>query len=80
MTGFLDGEPVDLNRVQVALDGSRWLWTCEVSESGEPLMHRLGRPGARSVPLSEVYVDHGPLVSARQPTTAAECRQVLEAA
>lgn len=80
MTGFLDGTEIDLNRVQVALDGSRWLWTFEHTESGEPLMLRIDRAGAGVLPLAEVYTGHGPLAPEAQPTTAAMYRQVLEAA
>jgi len=80
MTGFLDGIAIDLDRVQVALDGSRWLWTFEHTESGEPLMLRIDRAGAGVLPLPAVYAGHGPLLAEAQPTTAAMYRQVLEAA
>lgn len=80
MTTLLDGAVIDLDRVQVALDGSRWLWTCEHTESGEPLMLLLDAHGAATLPLPEVYGQHGPLMAAAQPTTAAMYRQVLEAA
>ncbi|MFD8008142.1 phiSA1p31-related protein [Streptomyces mirabilis] len=80
MTGFLDGTEIDLDRVQVALDGSRWLWTFEHSETGEPLMLRIDQAGAGVLPLSVVYAGHGPLLAEAQPTTAAMYRQVLEAA
>lgn len=80
MTTDLDGTVIDLDRAQTALDGTRWLWTCEVSESGEPLMLRIDRGDAGVLPLPAVYVAHGPLVADRQPTTAAMYRQVLEAA
>ncbi|MFF4791916.1 phiSA1p31-related protein [Streptomyces sp. NPDC001276] len=76
MTSVLDGHVIDLDRVQVAVDGSRWLWTCDVSESGQPLMQRLDG-GGTVLTLSEVYVQHGPLTPAPQPVTAAMCRQVL---
>ena len=78
MTTDLDGTPVDLDRVQEALDGSRWLWTFEHTESGEPLMLRLD--DGPVLPLSVVYRDPGPLTPVPQPTTAAMYRQVLEAA
>lgn len=80
MTSLLDGIEIDLDRVQVALDGSRWLWTCEHNDAGEPLMLRLDRDAADSLPLSDVYRIHGPLAPQAQPTTAAMYRQVLEAA
>lgn len=80
MTSLLDGEVIDLDRVQVALDGSRWLWTCELTESGDPLMVRLDANGAAVMPLPDVYATHGPVAAAPQPTTAAMYRQVLEAA
>ncbi|MER5694869.1 phiSA1p31-related protein [Streptomyces mirabilis] len=80
MTGFLDGTEIDLDRVQTALDGSRWLWTFEHTESGEPLMLRIDQAGAGVLPLPVVYAGHGPLLAEAQPTTAAMYRQVLEAA
>jgi hypothetical protein len=79
VTSLLDGAVIDLDRVQVALDGSRWLWTCEHTESGDPLMLRLDAPGV-PLPLPDVYAIHGPLIAATTPTTAAMYRQVLEAA
>lgn len=79
MTIILDGTEIDLDRVQVALDGTRWLWTCEHNESGDPLMLQPGTP-AVVLPLPDVYASHGPLAPAPQPTTAAMYRQVLEAA
>jgi hypothetical protein len=80
MTTVLDGTEIDLDRAQTALDGTRWLWTCEHTESGEPLMLRLDRYGAGTLPLTDVYTGHGPLVADRQPTTAAMYRRVLETA
>lgn len=81
MTIDLDGTPIDLDRVQVALDGSRWLWTCDINASGHWLMAPLdGSPGARPLCLDAVIRSHGPVVPERQPTTAAMYRQVLEAA
>ncbi|MFJ6559895.1 phiSA1p31-related protein [Streptomyces sp. NPDC091412] len=76
MTSLLDGHVIDLDRMQVAVDGSRWLWTCDVSESGQPLMQRLDGHGT-VLTLPEVYGQHGPLTAAPQPVTAAMCRQVL---
>ncbi|HEY9372844.1 phiSA1p31-related protein [Streptomyces sp.] len=80
MTSLLDGIEIDLDRVQVALDGSRWLWTFEHTEGGEPLMLRIDVAGAAILPLPDVYIAHGPLTPERQPVTAAQYRQVLEAA
>lgn len=80
MTTILDGSVIDLDRVQTALDGSRWLWTCEHNESGEPLMLRIDRAGAEVRPLFEVYGQHGALLAEPKRTTAAQYRQVLEAA
>ncbi|MET9073934.1 phiSA1p31-related protein [Streptomyces sp. NPDC004232] len=80
MTIDLDGIEIDLDRVQVALDGSRWLWTFEHDNSGDPLMLRLDANGAAVLPLPIVSRGHGPLVAERRPTTAAMYRQVLEAA
>lgn len=77
MTTELDGTVINLDRTQVTFDGSQWLWTCELTESGEPLMQRLGRPLAEPLPLSEVYGQYGPLTARREPVTAAMCQQVL---
>lgn len=79
MTTDLDGTLIDLDRVQTAIDGSKWLWTFEHTESGEPLMLRLDGPTV-VLPLPVVYRDHGPLTPIPQPITAAMYRQVLEAA
>lgn len=80
MTTDLDGTVIDLDRVQTALDGTCWLWTCDISDAGDPLMQRLDAAGEGALPLPEVYGQHGPLIPAPQPTTAAMYRQVLEAA
>ena len=80
MTTDLDGTVIDLDRAQTALDGSRWLWTCEHNESGQPLMLRIDSNGAGLLPLADVYVQHGPVVADRERTTAAMYRRVLEAA
>lgn len=78
MTSTLDGTVIDLDRAQLALDGTRWLWTFEHTDGGEPLMLRLDAETV--LPLPVVYRDHGPLTPVPQPTTAAMYRQVLEAA
>jgi hypothetical protein len=75
VTTNLDGTAIDLDRVQIALDGTRWLWTCEHGDTDQPLMRHLGSP--RVLPLAEVYGQHGPLLPDPQPTTAALYRQVL---
>lgn len=75
VTTILDGTAIDLDHVQVALDGTRWLWTCDVSESDQPLMQQIG--GRRILPLAEVYGQHGPICSDSLPTTAALYRQVI---
>lgn len=80
MTTNLDGTLIDLDRVQTTLDGGQWLWTCELAESGQPLMQRLNRPLPEPLPLSEVYGQYGPLTARPEPVTAAMCRQILEAA
>ena len=80
MTTDLDGTVIDLDRAQTALDGSRWLWTCEHNESGQPLMLRIDSNSAGLLPLADVYVQHGPVVADRERTTAAMYRRVLEAA
>jgi hypothetical protein len=80
MTSLLDGTPIDLDRVQIALDGSRWLWTFEHTDTGQPLMLRIDNGGQGLLPLPEVYGQHGPLTAERQPTSAAMYRQILEAA
>ncbi|MGW5636685.1 phiSA1p31-related protein [Streptomyces sp. NPDC003832] len=79
MTTDLDGTVIDLDRAQEALDGTRWLWTFELGDSGQPLMARLGQPG-ETVPLDYLIRWHGALTPVPQPTTAAMYRHVLEAA
>lgn len=80
MTTDLDGTVIDLDRVQIAVDGSRWLWTCGFTEYGEPLMLRLDTRGAATLPLPEVYGQHGPVTPDQERPTTAMYRQVLEAA
>ncbi|MFJ4974149.1 phiSA1p31-related protein [Streptomyces coeruleorubidus] len=80
MTTDLDGTPVDLDRVQVALDGSRWLWNFEHTDAGDPLMQRLDGRIPTVLPLPTVRNAHGPVLAEQQPTTSAMYRQVLEAA
>jgi hypothetical protein len=80
MVATLDGTAIDLDRAQIAVDGSHWLWTCDVSDAGEPLMCRLDGPLDTVLPLSSVLLNHGPIAPERQPTTAADYRRVLEAA
>jgi hypothetical protein len=79
VTTDLDGTPVDLDRVQVAVDGSRWLWTCEISDADDPLMQRLDGPIPTVLPLPTVLAAHGPVIAEQQSTTSAMYRQVLEA-
>jgi hypothetical protein len=80
MTTDLDGTTVDLDRVQIALDGTRWLWTCDISDAGDPLMQRLDSRITTVLPLPTVRNAHGPVLAEQQPTTSAMYRQVLEAA
>jgi hypothetical protein len=80
VTTDLDGTVIDLDRVQVALDGTSWLWTFEHTDAGDPLMLRLDDRDDTVLPLPEVYGQHGPLTPAPCPTTSAMYRQVLEAA
>jgi hypothetical protein len=80
MTTNLDGAAIDLDRVQTTLDGGQWLWTCEITESGDPLMQRLGQPLPDPIPLFQLYGQYGPLTARTEPTTAAMYRQVLETA
>jgi hypothetical protein len=80
VTTDLDGTPVDLDRVQVAVDGSRWLWNFEHTDAGDPLMQRLDGLIQTVLTLPAVLITHGPVLAERQPTTAAMYRQVLEAA
>jgi hypothetical protein len=80
MTTDLDGTVIDLARVQVALDGTRWLWTCDISDAGDPLMQRLDGPIPTVLALPTVRNAHGPVLAEQQPTTSAMYRQVLEAA
>jgi hypothetical protein len=80
VTTDLDGTVIDLDRVQVALDGTRWLWTCDISDAGDPLMQRLDSPVPTVLVLPSVWMTHGPVLAEQQPTTSAMYRQVLEAA
>jgi hypothetical protein len=80
MTTDLDGTVIDLDRVQIALDGTRWLWNFEHTDGDVPLMLRIDAHGDGTLPLTEVYGQHGPLTPAPCPTTSAMYRQVLEAA
>lgn len=80
MTTILDGTVIDLDRVQVAVDGSHWLWTCDVSDAGEPLMCRLDGRQRTLLPITSVLLNHGPIAPERRPTTAADYRRVLEVA
>ena len=75
MITYLDGARIDLRRAQTAADDTRWVWTCEIGDSGQPLMQQLDGP--RILPLDEVYGQHGPLQPDPQPVTAAMCQQVL---
>jgi len=80
MTTTVDGVAIDLDRVQTALDGSRWLWTCDIDDAGQALMLRLDAFGEGVQPLDYVVRWHGALTPQPEPTTAAMYRQVLEAA
>lgn len=80
MTTDLDGTAINLDRIQTALDGSRWLWTCDIGDSGHPLMLRLDAVGQGVQPLDYVVRWHGALTPETAPITAAMYRQVLEAA
>lgn len=82
MTTIIDGTAIDLDRVQVAADGTSWLWTCEIGDSGQPLMARTDQPGqpGEVLPLDYLVRWHGPLTPERTATTAALYRRVLEAA
>jgi hypothetical protein len=79
MTSLVDGIEIDLDHVQVALDGSHWLWTCELTQSGQPLMLRVDGRSQDVQQLDYVARWHGNLAAERQPTTAAMYRRVLEA-
>lgn len=80
MTTDLDGTVIDLDRVQVAVDGTRWLWTCDISDAGDPLMQRLDGPIPTVLPLPTVLTAHGPVIAENGRPTPAMYRQVLEAA
>jgi hypothetical protein len=80
MTTDIDGTVIDLDRVQVALDGTRWLWNCDISDAGDPLMQRLDSRVPTVLTLPSVLFTHGPVLAEQQPTTSAMYRQVLEAA
>ncbi|MER5584054.1 phiSA1p31-related protein [Streptomyces asoensis] len=79
MTTILDGTVIDLDRVQIAADGTQWLWTCDVSESDQPLMQRVDQPGqpGEVLPLDYLTRWHGPLTPRPQATTSSLYRLVL---
>ncbi|MFJ9633703.1 phiSA1p31-related protein [Streptomyces sp. NPDC101175] len=81
MVSIIDGARIDLDREQIAADGTRWLWTCDISESGQPLMARTDQPGqpGETLPLDYLTRWHGPVTPEPRPVTAAACRRVLEA-
>ncbi|MEU9267261.1 phiSA1p31-related protein [Streptomyces sp. NPDC048251] len=76
MHALIDGVLIDLDRAVVAMDGTRWLWNRDITESGNFLMARLDGPSP-ILPLPIVLRGHGPIVPDRQPTTAAMYRQAL---
>jgi hypothetical protein len=78
MEYLLEGTAIDLTRTHVDVTGVEWVWTGELTESGEPLMMTPGTPG--QVPLTEVYYTVGPLIPVPAPIPAAVYRRVLEAA
>lgn len=82
MTILLDGTAIDLDREQTAADGTRWLWSCDIAESGQPLMLRTDRPGqpGELLPIDYLVRWHGALTPKAQPTTAALYRLALEVA
>jgi len=82
MTIIFDGACIDLDRTLVAADGTRWLWDCDITDSGQPMMARVDQPGqpGETLPLDYLARWHGALVPAPQPTTAALYRLALRAA
>ncbi|MFJ9420773.1 phiSA1p31-related protein [Streptomyces sp. NPDC101249] len=79
---LIDGARINLNRAQEAADGSRWLWTCDISDSGQPLLVRIDQPGqpGEVLPLDYLIRWRGPLTPMREPVTAAQYRRALQAA
>ncbi len=82
MDAILDGVRIDLDRVQVAADGTEWLWACDINDFGQPVMARIDKPGqpGEQLPVDYLVRWHGPLTPRPQATTAAMYRRVLEAA
>jgi len=81
MVAILDGVSIDLDRVQVAADGTEWLWSCDISDSGQPLMARVDQPGqpGELLPLDYLARWHGAVRPRPQATTAALYRRALAA-
>lgn len=71
----LDGTELDLSRDLVDVTGVVWAWTGKRDRRGQPLM-RSRHPDPERVekplPLDLVYADHGPLIPAAAPVTAAD--------
>ena len=82
MFAIIDGARIDLDRVQVAADGTQWLWTCDINDAGQPTMARVDQPGqpGELLPIDYLIRWHGPLTPRQQATTAALYRRALEAA
>jgi hypothetical protein len=82
MEAILDGVRIDLDRVQIAADGTEWLWACDINDAGQPVMARIDKPGqpGEQIPVDYLIRWHGPLTPRRQATTAALYRRALEVA
>ena len=82
MDAILDGARIDLDRVQIAADGTEWLWTCDINDAGQPTRARIDKPGqpGELLPIDYLVRWHGALTPRREATTAALYRRVLEAA
>ncbi len=82
MDAILDGVRIDLDRVQVAADGTEWLWACDIADSGQPMMARVDKPGqpGEVLPLDYLARWHGALTPRPEATTAALYRRVLAVA
>ena len=72
-TYTIDGVVFDLSRTWGDCLGVEWRWTGARNAQGEPLM--TSEAGLPSVPLPDVYHDHGPLIPMPEPRTQQAARR-----
>lgn len=72
-----DGIEFDLDYTYVDVTGVEWEWRGSWSADGEPMLVSPGLPES-SVPLPDVYRDHGPLHRISPRPTAAHYRAAVD--